>query len=137
MSKLCSTKLLIILSHARKSTMDRFHQTSGRRLASCNCQIPWQGTEFPPDFNKLHTLLITAHTFTERPKTANNGQVTGKITNICLPNKLTTKWRGNQVSMYQFLSLNVLSFFLYFILSYIELDRKCDNGSLNKEKGQI
>lgn len=63
MSKLCSMKLLIILSHARKSPMDRFPQTSGRRLASCNCQIPWQGTEFPPDFNKLYTLLITAYTF--------------------------------------------------------------------------
>lgn len=74
----------------KKILMDRFPQTSGRRLASCNCQIPWQGTEFPPDFNKLHTLLITAYTFTERPKTANNGRETGKITNICLPNKLTT-----------------------------------------------
>lgn len=125
MSKLCSMKLLIILSHARKSPMDRFPQTSGRRLASWNCQIPWQGTEFPPDFNKLHTLLITAYTFTERPKTANNGRVTGKITNICLPN-----WQGSEEEIkFQCINSCLLSFlFIILKLSYIELDIKCENG---------
>lgn len=136
MSKLCSTKLLIILSHARKSTMDRFHQTSGRRLASCNCQIPWQGTEFPPDFNKLHTLLITAHTFTERPKTGQ--QWTSDKENH---EYLFTKQTDNEVKRKSSFNVSIpvsqCPFSLYFILSYIELDRKCDNGSLNKEKGQI
>lgn len=54
---------------------------------------------------------------------------------------LFTKQTDNEVKRKSSFNVSIpvsqCPFSLYFILSYIELDRKCDNGSLNKEKGQI